>query len=163
MAVFVVAGGGSQALADLFVVPGASRTVLEALVPYSAGSMGAFLGREPEQTVSAETAAAMAWKAYERALALRPSGDVPVLGIACTAALVTDRPRQGQHRAHAAVCSGERVAVHSVVLKKNARDRAGEERAAADLLLSATGRACGLDTGRCDALLPAEEVRVWVT
>lgn len=158
MAVVVVAGGGSQALADLFVVPGASRTVLEALVPYSDRSMREFLGHEPEQAVSAKTAAALARKAYERALALRPDDDVPVLGIACTAALVTDRPRKGEHRAHVAVCGGGPVEVRSVTLKKNARSRAGEERVVADLVLSAMGRACEPDTGMCDALLPSEEV-----
>jgi len=162
MAVVVVTGGGSQALADLFVVPGASRTVLEALVPYSDRSMREFLGHEPEQAVSAETAAALARRAYERALALRPDGDVPVLGVACTAALVTDRPRKGEHRAHVAVCRGEPVEVRSVALKKNARNRAGEERVVADLVLSAMGRACGTDVAMCAALLPPEGVRVAV-
>ena len=72
MAVLVVTGGGSQALADLFMVPGASRTVLEALVPYGDRSMGEFLGHQPAQAASAETAAALARRAHERALALRP-------------------------------------------------------------------------------------------
>ena len=161
MAVLVVTGGGAQALADLFVVPGASRTVLEALVPYSDCSMREFLGHEPEKAASVETASALARKACERALALRPSDDTPVLGVACTAALVTDRPRRGEHRAHVAVCGCGRVKVHSVILMKNARDRAGEERVVADLVLSIMGRACGLDTALCDALL-TEEVREWV-
>ena len=160
MAVLVVTGGGSQALADLFVVPGASRTVLEALVPYGDRSMRAFLGRQPEQSVSVETAAALARKARERALALRPGDDVPVLGVSCTAALVTDRPRKGEHRAHVAVCDGESVEVRSVTLKKDARSREGEERVVADMVLSAMGRACGLDAVLCDALLPGEEVPV---
>ena len=162
MAVLAVTGGGTQALADLFVVPGASRTVLEALVPYSDGSMDEFLGRRPSQAVSAETAAALARKAHKRALALRPAHEVAVLGVACTAALVTDRPRKGEHRAHVAVCRGESVEVRSVTLEKNARNRAGEERVVADMLLSAMGRACGLDGAMCDALLPGEPVEVWV-
>ena len=33
--VVAVTGGGSQAIADLLTVPGASATVLEAVVPYS--------------------------------------------------------------------------------------------------------------------------------
>ncbi len=37
-AVFAAAGAGSQALADLLGVPGASRTLLEALIPYAADS-----------------------------------------------------------------------------------------------------------------------------
>ena len=162
MAVMVVAGGGTQAMADLFVVPGASRTVLEALVPYSDRSMRELLVHEPEQAASSETAAALARKAYERALMLRPSHEIPVLGIACTAALVTDRPRKGEHRAHVAVCRGGAVVVRSVTLKKNARTREGEERMVADLLLSAMGRAFGVDASMCDALLPPEEVRVCV-
>lgn len=162
VAVVVVAGGGSQALADLLAVPGASRTVLEALVPYSGGSMREFLGREPEQAVAADTAAALARKARERALALRPDPAPPALGVACTAALATDRPRKGEHRAHVAVCGGGPVEVRSVVFEKGARTRTGEERAAADLVLSALGRACGLDDAACDALLPSEEVRVEV-
>ena len=161
MAVLVVTGGGTQAMADLFAVPGASRTVLEALVPYNDRSMDEFLGHRPAQAVSAETAAALARKAYERALALRPAQEVAVLGVACTAALVTDRPRKGEHRAHVAVCRGESVEVRSVTLGKNARTRGGEERVVADMVLSAMGRACGLDAAMCDALLPGEPVRVW--
>lgn len=160
MAVLVVTGGGSQALADLFVVPGASRTVLEALVPYSDRSMREFLGHEPRQAVSAETAAALARKAYERALRLTTSAEAPVWGIACTAALVTDRPRKGEHRAHVAVCGDGPVEVSSVTLEKNARSRQGEERVVADLVLSAMGRAFGVDAPMCAARLPSEEVRV---
>ena len=163
MAVLAVTGGGTQALADLFVVPGASRTVLEALVPYSDGSMDGFLGRRPSQAVSPETAAELARKAHERASALRPSEEVAVLGVACTAALVTDRPRKGEHRAHVAVCRGESVEVLSVTLEKNARTRSGEERVVADMVLSAMGRACGLEAAMCEALLPGEPVEVRVT
>lgn len=162
MAVLAVTGGGTQALADLFVVPGASRTVLEALVPYSDRSLREFLGHEPEQAASVETAADLARKAHERALALRPGDDVPVLGIACTAALLTDRPRKGDHRAHVAVCRGGPVEVCSVTLEKNARSREGEERVVADLVLSAMGRACGTDAATCAALLPPEGMRVAV-
>ena len=64
MAVIVVTGGGAQAVADLLAVPGASRTVLEALVPYSDTSLAEFLGVSPAQAVSIETAAALAQAAY---------------------------------------------------------------------------------------------------
>ena len=156
MAVLVVTGGGSQALADLLAVPGASRTVLEALVPYGDRSLAAFLGAEPERAASADTAAALARRARERAMALKPGDEAPLLGVACTAALVTDRPRQGEHRAHVAVCRADGVEVCSVTLAKNARTREGEERVVADLVLSALGRACGLAAARCDALLPPD-------
>ena len=37
-------GGGSQAIADLLTVPGASATMLEAVVPYSAAALAEWLG-----------------------------------------------------------------------------------------------------------------------
>ena len=70
MVVLVVTGGGVQALADLLTVPGASRTVLEALVPYSEQSLAEFLGALPVRSVSVETATALARIAYQRAIQL---------------------------------------------------------------------------------------------
>jgi len=143
MAVLVVTGGGSQAIADLLAVPGASRTVLEALVPYSDKSMTEFLGASSTQAVSPETAAALAQRAYQRACSLRSSHEIPVVGLSCTATLVTDRPKKGDHRAHIGLCTSEDVQVFSLTLQKGARDRIGEERLASDLLLQVLAVVCG--------------------
>ena len=69
--VFAAAGAGSRALADLLGVPGASRTLLEALIPYAADSFDEFLGLRPEQYVSEETGRRMAGRALARARHLR--------------------------------------------------------------------------------------------
>src|SRR5690242_5062111 len=79
----VLAGGGSAALEWLLAVPGASATVLEALVPYSRAAMAAFLGEEPEKATGLETAAAMAERAYDRARRWQSDPDRPALGVAC--------------------------------------------------------------------------------
>src|SRR5262245_1742817 len=160
LAVIVVTGGGAQALADLLTVPGASRTVLEALVPYSERSLVEFLGTLPRQSVSVETAATLARTAYQRALQLRTDDTVPVLGLACTATLVTDRPKKGAHRAHMGLCSGERTRVYSLTLQKGARERQGEERLVSDLLLQILAEACGIDSTIDLALLEGEWVVV---
>ena len=89
----VVTGGGTQAVADLLAVPGASQTILEVLVPYSAASLKEFLRAVPQQAVSVETAAALAKTAYQRAASLC-AGDDTLVGVSCTAALVTDRPKK---------------------------------------------------------------------
>ena len=99
--VIAVTGGGSGAIAALLAVPGASRTVLDALVPYHEPSLVDFLGYRPEQFCSADTAQAMARRARERAEWLAP-GEV-VGGVACTASLATDRPKRGEHRCWVAV------------------------------------------------------------
>ena len=65
--VLAVTGGGSRAIAELLEVPGASRTLLEAVVPYCAAAMIDWLGGEPDQFCSEPTARAMAMAAYRRA------------------------------------------------------------------------------------------------
>jgi len=160
MAVLVVTGGGAQALADLLAVPGASRTVLEALVPYSEQSLAEFLGASPQQSVSVATAAALARTAYQRALRLRKDKTAPVVGLSCTATLMTDRPKKGAHRAHIGLCVGEQTRVYSLPLQKGTRDRQGEERLVSDLLLRVLAEACGLGSATDLALLPDEQVAV---
>src|SRR5262249_21145074 len=76
-AVLAITGGGSGAIAELLRVPGGSRLLLEALVPYDARSLTAFLGVEPGQACSIETAVAMAQRARERAAKLAPAGTPP--------------------------------------------------------------------------------------
>jgi nicotinamide mononucleotide (NMN) deamidase PncC len=157
MAVLVITGGGIQALADLLAVPGASRTVLEALVPYSENSLAAFLGMVPTRAVSNATAIALAQAAYLRALQLRKEGTIPVIGLACTATLVTDRPKKGSHRVHIGVWNSEAVYTHALVLQKGARDRQGEERIASDLLLQALAQVCRVEGTIQPSLLPEEK------
>ena len=172
-AVFAAAGAGSRALAHLLAVPGASRTLLEALIPYAADSFDEFLGQTPEQYVSAETGRRMAGRALARALHLRELETWPVLGLACTATIVTDRPKKGEHRAHVAVRAAANLREWTLRLEKGARDRDGEEELVSRLLLDALGAACDvaerpplplgpgdeLTTAAWDYAAPAEQLR----
>src|SRR5688500_5832183 len=65
--VIAVTGGGSGALAALLQTPGASRSVLEAVVPYSFTALVDWIGGQPDQACSEATARAMAMAAFERA------------------------------------------------------------------------------------------------
>ncbi len=98
--VFHITGGGAGFLAEILATTGASRTVLEARVPYANASLAELLGGTPDQACSAATAQAMAMAALQRAMTLGASRP---FGCACTASLVTDRPKQGPCRAHMAV------------------------------------------------------------
>src|SRR5207245_3426254 len=87
--VLAVSGGGSGAIAELLRVPGGSRTLVEAIVPYSPDALVDFLGHEPEQACSAETAVSLARRALARAE--RRSGPGALLvGVGVTPSLVTD-------------------------------------------------------------------------
>ena len=142
-AVVALAGAGSEALAWLLSVPGASRTLLEALVPYGRNSMIDFLGHEPDQYVSSANARDMARAAYERALTLRED-DGPVFGLACTATLATDRPKRGDHRCCIATWGPQTVATCNLVLHKDLRSRAAEEEVSSRLVLRALADASGV-------------------
>lgn len=147
MVVLAVTGGGVAAIVDLLAVGGASRTVLEASVPYAPSALAALLGGPPVQATSPATAAAMARACLARAERLRPDGGGPVAGVACTAALVTDRPRRGEHRAHVGLASERTSGVWTLGLARGRRDRAGEDRLVSDLVLEVVARACGLALG----------------
>ena len=50
--VLAVTGGGTTAISDLLAVAGASRTLLEATVPYDANALSDYIQRAPEQSAS---------------------------------------------------------------------------------------------------------------
>ena len=125
--VVALSGGGSRAIAELLERPGASRTLLEAIVPYSEGAMIAWLGGRPDQSCSPETARAMAVAALHRARKYEPAA-ASLAGVGCTAGLRTDRPRRGPHRAHVALQTAARTDTWSLELQKGRRSRAEEER-----------------------------------
>jgi len=161
-AVLAVTGGGSRAFAELLAVPGASHTVLEAIVPYSQASLTQFLSARPEQFCSSPTARAMAMAAYRRALALREAEAAdppfPVIGLGLTAGLAGDRPKRGPHRLHWAAQSASRTWSCSLQLKKDARTRDAEEAVAAAVLIDLLAEACGIAERPPIGLLPGETI-----
>ncbi len=156
-AVLAVAGAGSEAVAWLLGVAGASRTLLEVVVPYGSLSMIDFIGHEPSQFVSVETATDMARAAYNRALLMRES-PVPVLGLGCTATIATDRPKRGEHRCCIATWTETGAATYSLRFDKGRRDRAGEEEVVSWLLLQALSTASGLEEDVSLGLVPEDEL-----
>jgi hypothetical protein len=155
-AVLAITGGGSGAIAELLRVPGGSRLLLEAVVPYDGHALTAFLGFEPAQASSVDTAVAMARRARERAVMFAPAGTRHV-GLGATAALVTDRPRQGEHRGHIAVATASGITVHSIVLAKGRRDRAAEEDLVARAIVLCLAAGCGIDAPSPSTLLETTE------
>lgn len=156
-AALVASGAGSQALAWLMSIPGATRTILEVTLPYSYASFERFVGFRPEHFVSSETAVLMAKVAYRRARLLAPDG-TPSVGLACTATLVTDRPKRGEHRCHIALRDERGITTYSLVLNKGMRDRSGEEEVVSRLLVKALAAACGCSREIPLGLLPGEHV-----
>lgn len=139
-----LSGGGSRALAELLEVPGASRTLLDAVVPYSRAALLDWLGGRPDQFCATETARAMAMVAFGRARRIAGPEAEQLAGVACTAALATDRSRQGEHRAHVAIQTDAETACWSLHLAKGRRSRRDEEQVVAALLLNYIAEACSV-------------------
>ncbi len=147
-------------MAWLLGVAGASRTILEVVVPYGRHSMAGFLGFEPEQSAAAETARQMARAAYRKARE-QLEDDSPPLGLSCAATIATDRPKRGEHRAFVATWDGQATNVYSLLLHKGLRDRAGEEEVVSRLIISALAAASGLEADIDDlGLTPGDSLEV---
>ena len=155
-AALAITGGGSGAVGELLRIPGGSRLLIEAQVPYDETALAAFLGSAPAQACSADTAIAMAQTARARAARLAPAGS-DLVGLGATAALVSDRPRKGEHRFHIAFANAAGIAHCTCVLAKGRRDRAAEEDLVSRAILLWLARACGIAAPPPKSLLAADE------
>src|SRR5215212_1695981 len=141
--VIAVTGGGSGAISALLEVPGASASVLEAIVPYAAAALADWLGGTPDHYCTERTARAMAMAAFERARELSDADPHTLRGIGATASLASNRTKRGQHRIHIAWQSADTTAVTSQTFPSDGT-RANEEQLATQLVLNAVGEACAI-------------------
>ena len=155
-AALAITGGGSGAIGELLRVPGGSRLLIEAQIPYDEQALATFLGSAPAQACSADTAIAMAQTALARAARLAPARS-DVVGLGATAALVSDRPRKGEHRFHIASASAAGIAHCTCILAKGRRDRAAEEDLVSRAIILWLARACGVAAPSPQSLFDADE------
>jgi cytidylyltransferase-like protein len=155
-AALAITGGGSGAVGELLRVPGGSRLLIEAQVPYDALALATFLGFAPAQACSSDAAIAMAQSARARAAGLVPAG-TDLVGLGATAALVSDRPRKGEHRFHIAFANSAGIAHCTGVIAKGRRDRAAEEDLVSRAIVLWLARACGIAAPSPRSLLDADE------
>jgi nicotinic acid mononucleotide adenylyltransferase len=155
-AALAITGGGSGAVGELLRVPGGSRLLIEAQVPYDALALATFLGFAPAQACSSDTAIAMARTVRARAARLVPAG-TDLVGLGATAALVSDRPRKGEHRFHVAFANSCGIAHCTCVMAKSRRDRGAEEDLVSRAIVLWLARACGIAAPSPRSLLDADE------
>jgi len=155
-AALAITGGGSGAIGALLRVPGSSRLLIEAQIPYDAAALETFLGFAPVQACSADTAIALARNVRTRAARLVPA-DADLVGLGATAALVSDRPRRGEHRFHLAVATSAGIAHCTGVMAKGRRDRAAEEDLVSQAIVLFLARACSVAAPSPRSLLDPDE------
>jgi nicotinamide mononucleotide (NMN) deamidase PncC len=146
-----VTGGGSSTVSHLLAIPGASRSLLNAVVPYSESSLRHYLGTSPHQACSESTARMLATRAFHNA---RQLCSTRVIGIGATAALQTDRTRRGDDQIYVAVQSEENTRVYSLQLDKN-KTREQQEAECAQLIIEVI--ATNLNVQVLPPILPIQE------
>jgi hypothetical protein len=85
-----------------------------------------------------------------------PSG-TDLVGLGATAALVTDRPRKGEHRFHLAYANSARIAHCTGVMAKGRRDRTAEEDLVSRAIVLWLAHACGIAAPSPRSLLDVDE------
>src|SRR5438552_3573326 len=123
-------------------------------------ALATFLGFAPAQACRSETAIAMAQSARARAATLVPAS-TDLVGLGATAALVSDRPRRGEHRFHIAFANSagpNSTGAHcTCVLAKGRRDRAAEEDLVSRAIVLWLARACAIAAASPKSLIDADE------
>jgi hypothetical protein len=80
-----------------------------------------------------------------------------LVGLGATAALVSDRPRKGEHRFHIAYANSAGIAHCACVMAKGRRDRAAEEDLVSRAIVLWLARACGIAAPSPCTLIDADE------
>ncbi len=157
-AALAITGGGSGAIGELLRVPGGSRLLIEAQVPYDSQAL-ACISRL--RTGTGEQCRDRNRDGTQRPGArsqTRCRPDTDLVGLGATAALVSDRPRKGEHRFHIASANSGRTTHCSGVLAKGRRDRAGEEDLVSRAIVLWLAAACGIDASSPRSLLDAMNI-----
>ncbi|MBR62024.1 MAG: hypothetical protein CL904_05125 [Dehalococcoidia bacterium] len=141
--VLALAGAGSRALSWLLEVPGSSRTLIEATVPYSLESLSELLGKRPQTAVSMRTAQYMAQKAFCKAKLLCSNSSM-LIGVGCTATIATDREKKGDHKAYISIMSEQGLTNWYVQFTKGLLTRSQEEQSISHAILYALSNTINL-------------------
>lgn len=143
----VVTGAGVSALKYLFSEPGASRTILDAQIPYSSRALTEYVGSLAEQHVSAVEAQLMSNAAFQRSQHLTSNEENTeiLFGVGCTAAVATDRTRRGEDRAHISWTNGVSSGGSFIWFDKSIRTRPVEEELVSAIVLNSIAAALRIE------------------
>ena len=147
-AVLYCSGGGATAISALLSVPNASKTILEATVPYDRGAMLDLLQTPPSSFSSREASTQLARAALRRAAQLAPP-NTPLIGVGAACALATARARRGDSRTHITIATStgytHYTLLFSDITSEQTERRIEQERASSRLIIDAIARALNID------------------
>jgi len=141
--VLVSSGGGTNAISEVLKVPGASKSVLEAYVPYAKESLDYYLLKQPDHYCSLSTTLSMAAKAYSAAKKIDPNiNPKNLLGVAVTASLATNYSKKGEHKFFIAIQTYKYSSSLSYSFVKGELTREEEEQIVTHHIINAIAQSC---------------------
>ncbi|ORC89036.1 nucleotidyl transferase domain-containing protein [Trypanosoma theileri] len=155
--VLYIAGAGSCAISHLTAVPGCSRTLLDARVPYSLTAAAEMLEDHPTKMVNTAVARQFAQHAYHNAKRYmnaqtmnisnsntsNTSESEIIIGIGSTSAVQTNRSRHGKDCAFVAAWNQEEVVEYTVEIPQHL-SRTEQEEQVTFLLLKVLAEAASI-------------------
>ena len=141
-----ISGGGVTSLEWLLTTPGGSRCIMNAEIPYSRSALSNRLNQPNEEFKCDENSVrVMAFEAYKDATknflfetkTFQSLIDINIFGIACTAALVSETVKKGDHRVFISTYDSKQThRVYKCILEKGLRDRNGEDNKVSEFIMN---------------------------
>jgi len=135
----ITTGAGGLAVSALLGVPGCSRTLIDAHIPYHLTVSRGILDHYPRSLVSEKVGVELAQAAFHKGVKTIEGDGADastVIGVGATAAIATDRARKGADVAYIACWARGEVTKYRVLLDKNDA-RSDQEAIVSRVLLAA--------------------------
>lgn len=135
-----------KAIEWVFTVPGASRCLLEAGVPYGHVALASLLkDSRINGSVSSATSIRMAFMIRSKIVtqflcetqSFKELVHCNLFSVACTAALVSSEPKKGDHRFYVTTFNGKQYSTRHMILQKGVRNRQEEDYTCSRVILDA--------------------------
>lgn len=136
-------GAGASAVSALMSVPGCSKTLLEANIPYHADVSATVLDMFPSKYASMDVSRVLAQTAFNRAINFS-ARRAHVVGIGATAAIATNRARRGADCVYVTCWSCDRVHTYSIENIERVVSRAEQELVVGSLIIRALADAANI-------------------
>jgi len=137
----IFAGAGSSFANWFLTITGSSKTLIQLNFPYSHQAVDCLLGRIPSSYVNEQISNDFANIAYENAVNLM-SYKGKIIGVGCTAALISDNDKKGEHRAYVSLRTEKEMSSYTLKMHKGVRDRLGEEKLVSTFILNCLAENC---------------------
>ncbi|CUE72354.1 Hypothetical protein, putative [Bodo saltans] len=155
----ITTGAGGSAISTLMSVPGCSRTLINAQVPYASKTTQDLLDNFPSKFVSSDIGRQLAQHAFRQAVEMDPTTlPINIVGIGATAALQTSTVRRGADAVFITAWGKHFVNSYAVEMSKEL-SRLQQEEIVGQLIVRAMAESASVDCQDLKSQLDAAQLQ----